>query len=112
MGVSYRSILMVGKEMEDDSEGIDMLKSAGVEFSPEDMEIIEEDGLEEVLYGGSVHNLEFKTLNYYSGCGRLLGFSVAVTPVDTFADRVKELQAKWKMIFATDADIVHAVQVS
>ncbi len=113
MGVDYSAVLVVGTLLEDDSEVMDKLAAAGFVFTDEEQEIIDEDGIGELLYSRDpkFKGLSCQTQDCYSGYGRFLGFDIKLTPYETLASRIKEAQDKYKEIFGEDAKVINEVRI-
>lgn len=112
MGIDYRAVLAVGKLVDGDYEVKEFFNECGVEIPEDAEEDIEEDGIGEWLYGQEIWpELECITLNHYNGWGRVIGYEIALAPYESFAERIKEAQEKFKALFGVDGDVISRVSV-
>jgi len=112
MGVDYKTILAVGKVFDDDHDVRVFLESAGLEITEEEEELIEEDGIVEWLYGQEKWpDLECEIINYYNDYGRVLGYRIALAPYETFAERIKVAQSRFKAVFDVEGEVINRVCV-
>lgn|SRR5574343_1002207 len=113
MGVSYRPVLYVGKEFEDQNEAKDFY-SKFYDYTEEDIEYIEEESFSEFCY--SLENgLSGEILNCYNGYGFVFGIDIgsSVRQPDLFNSKVQDAIAKWEELFGNEPfSIVHTVRVS
>lgn len=113
MGVDYRAVIMVGEVFEDGQDCFDSLVSSGVEFNDEEIEAIDGDGLQELLYDGcdTLPDMVAEDLNAYTGCGLALGFELDIRKPESFGLQVSEAMEKYKALTGREPSIISEVKV-
>lgn len=110
MGVDYRAVLYVGKYFDTREEAEEFI-SDHFELYEEDLEVIEEDGLEE--WAHSRTDIDIESLDCYT-CDTpyAVGYSLSAD-ADTFKQQVDDGISKWKKLFYdVPYEIIHTVAFS
>jgi len=110
MSTSYSPLLYLGKSFDDQSEAEEFYKQYIV-LSEDDLELIEEDGFNEFMYGQK--EISGSILNHYSGYGYILGIDLSYPKPSTFHNDYAKAITTWQKYFKDETyDLIHEVCVS
>ncbi len=109
MGVDYRAVVGVGKEFNDKWEAQSFLEQHEI-LTKDDLEEIEEDGLEEWSYKDN--KIEVVCLDAYSGDYYFVGYELSCSDPESFRKSFEDATEQWDKLFPNLApDVVKTVKV-
>lgn len=108
MSIDYTPILAVGRTFDNHDEAESFMREHGLLDKTEE-EVGDEGGLEECM----PHGLEGAGLNYFTGWGFYVGFTISCKDPESFRKDFEDGMEKWDALFkgAVDAEIIHEVQI-
>lgn len=110
MSVDYTAVLAIGKQFEDKSEAVCFLEQH-LKLSDEDMEMVDEEGLDEWAYE-KYPQLDIECLNLYSGDYYYVGIKLSPREYRDFTRQVEEVIETWEATFpGIEPEFIHTVKV-